>query len=128
MSQSFQYLTQYLESLQPFLKHYQPIINVAAMLLATVLLLKWIRTKRNQLTKTSENPIATVSPVKNTYALSSADIKMVAGEDVITTQLDLARAYIELGKKHLAKSILHHVTKSGKPDQQQEAEKLMSTL
>jgi FimV-like protein len=48
----------------------------------------------------------------------------IAGDDVITTQLDLARAYIETGRKQLAVQILDYVIEHGNPDQQQEAKQL----
>ncbi len=35
--------------------------------------------------------------------ITSQDIKAIAGDNVITTQLDLARAYIEIGKKKIGK-------------------------
>lgn len=60
-------------------------------------------------------------------SISSHDIKAIAGDDVITTQLDLARAYIELDKFTLAKKILEHVVEHGNSNQQDEAKKLMET-
>jgi FimV-like protein len=56
------------------------------------------------------------------------DLTLIAGEDVITTQLDLARAYIETGKNQLAKSILEYVVAQGNAVQQNEAQQLMTHL
>lgn len=54
------------------------------------------------------------------------DLTLIAGEDVITTQLDLARAYIETGKNQLAKTILEYVVAQGNAVQQNEAQQLMT--
>ena len=58
-------------------------------------------------------------------SISSSDIKAIAGDDVCATQLDLARAYIEMGKQKIAKQILDHVIKNGNEIQQQLAERLL---
>jgi FimV-like protein len=60
--------------------------------------------------------------------ITSKDIRAIAGDDVMVTQLDLARAYLELGKKKLAKQILDHVIKHGNPSQQQSARQLMASF
>jgi len=65
---------------------------------------------------------------KSSIIITSQDIKAIAGDDVITTQLDLARAYIEIGKKKLAKKILDHVIQHGNSSQQQAAQYLMMNL
>lgn len=65
---------------------------------------------------------------KSPIIITSQDIKAIAGDDIITTQLDLARAYIEIGKKKLAKKILGHVTQHGNSTQQQAAQSLMMNL
>ncbi|MCD6038873.1 MAG: hypothetical protein K0S27_273 [Gammaproteobacteria bacterium] len=68
-------------------------------------------------------------PIKKVPTLiTSQDIKAIAGDDRMTTQLDLARAYIEIGKKKLAKKILDHVTQYGNLNQQQVAKQLMMNL
>ena len=60
--------------------------------------------------------------------ITSSDIKAISGEDTLATQLDLARAYIELDKKSIAKQILLHVMKNGAESLQKEASQLMATL
>ncbi|OGT53290.1 MAG: hypothetical protein A3E84_01595 [Gammaproteobacteria bacterium RIFCSPHIGHO2_12_FULL_42_13] len=60
--------------------------------------------------------------------ISSKDINAIAGEDSIATQLDLARAYIEAGRKQLARKMLDHVVEQGTAMQQQEAEHLLLLL
>ena len=56
------------------------------------------------------------------------DFSAFAGDDIIGTQLDLARAYIETNKKSLAKTILAYVIKQGSAEQQQEAQQLMKHI
>ncbi|MBW9256303.1 MAG: hypothetical protein K1562_01590 [Candidatus Thiodiazotropha sp. (ex. Lucinisca nassula)] len=48
--------------------------------------------------------------------------------DEITTKLDLARAYIDMGDNEGAKSILEEVVGEGSENQQKEAQDLLSTL
>lgn len=62
-------------------------------------------------------------------SITSQDFNAISGdEDVIATQLDLARAYIESGRQSLAKKILLHVVQNGKAEQQREAELLLLQL
>jgi FimV-like protein len=56
----------------------------------------------------------------------SHHISSIAGDDIITTQLDLARAYIETDRKKLAAEILEYVMQQGNPNQQREAQQLMN--
>lgn len=60
--------------------------------------------------------------------ITSHDINAIAGDDIIATQLDLARAYIETGKSQLAKKILKHAMEKGSPSQQQEANSLLGLI
>ncbi len=62
------------------------------------------------------------------FTISSKDIENIAGDNVLTTQLDLARAYIETDRKSLAKSILTNVLVQGSADQKQEAKRLLANL
>lgn len=70
------------------------------------------------------HPVIKTQPL----TISSQDISAIAGDDVIATQLDLARAYIESDRKPLAKKILEHVSKFGKIAQQREAQNLLVSL
>ncbi len=65
---------------------------------------------------------------KKTLTISSQDIAAITGEDVIGTQLDLARAYIETNRKMLAKKILTFVLAQGNPSEQEEARRLLSVI
>lgn len=84
---------------------------------------KWIKffEKKNMVNKI--NSLKKVNTI-----ITSRDIRAIAGEDVITTQLDLARAYIELGKEKLAKKILDHVIQHGDSHQQESAQQLLTKL
>ncbi len=62
------------------------------------------------------------------FTISSKDIETISGDDVMTTQLDLARAYLETDRKKLAKSILNNVLQHGDTEQQHEAKRLLATL
>ncbi|HVY53925.1 MAG TPA: FimV/HubP family polar landmark protein [Gammaproteobacteria bacterium] len=76
----------------------------------------------------SSTPVMTpanASPARKPFTISSKDIEVIAGDDVMTTQLDLARAYIETDRKNLAKNILHNVMANGSPEQQREAKHLL---
>lgn len=57
-----------------------------------------------------------------------SDISSIAGEDVIATQLDLARAYVESGKIRLAKKILESIVEQGSHAQQNEAKELLGLI
>lgn len=56
------------------------------------------------------------------------DFSAISGEDVMLTQLDLARAYIESDRIILAKTILKSVLHEGNALHQQEAQQLLSSL
>lgn len=56
------------------------------------------------------------------------DISAIAGDDFITTQLDLAKAYIETGRHHLARKILEHVVEQGSDTQRKEAQTLLGYI
>lgn len=64
----------------------------------------------------------------SSHSSSDDDFFAIAGEDVMVTQLDLARAYIETDKKSLAKQILASVVVQGNATQQSEAKRLLNTL
>jgi FimV-like protein len=57
---------------------------------------------------------------------TDGELQAIAGDDLIATQLDLARAYIETANADLAKSILKKVLKQGNKGQQDEARELLA--
>ena len=56
------------------------------------------------------------------------DVTPISGEDPMATQLDLARAYIETGKKQFARIILATVIREGSGSHQEEAQRLLSSI
>lgn len=58
----------------------------------------------------------------------TSDLSVIAGEDIVATQLDLARAYIEINQKPLAQTILESVLQQGNVAQQEEARHLLSYI
>jgi FimV-like protein len=56
------------------------------------------------------------------------DLTSIAGDDLIATQLDLARAYIETNQKQQAVLILQMIMMQGTNDQQEEAKELMNFM
>jgi len=56
------------------------------------------------------------------------DLTAIAGDDIMATQLDLARAYIETDKKQSAKTILEYVVKQGNVAQREEAQQLLNYI
>ena len=69
-----------------------------------------------------------VTPAKIETSENIRDLSAIAGDDVLTTQLDLARAFIETGRVQSAKSILKTVIEQGNHLQQEEAQKLMKYI
>lgn len=93
---------------------------IAISLFAMIILLKKVK-KRSK--------IQTHTTLTNkSIVVTSRDIRAIAGEDMMVTQLDLARAYVELGKIKLAKQILNHVILHGNSLHQQSAQRLLSNL
>lgn len=56
----------------------------------------------------------------------AADMTAIAGDDVLTTELDLAKAFIETNRPKAARSILKKVAKRGSAAQKVEAKQLLS--
>lgn len=56
------------------------------------------------------------------------DFSAIAGDNVISTQLDLARAYIEMSQHALAKPILKEVIRAGDKQQKLQARELIKCL
>lgn len=61
-----------------------------------------------------------------TEAAIQAEMQPIAGDDVVATQLDLARAYLETGSAAMAKTILKAVAKQGSKTQREEAKQLLN--
>lgn len=76
----------------------------------------------------SQNQDKTTGPATAStkpFTISSKDIETIAGDDIMLTQIDLARAYIETDRKNLARNILTNVIQNGIPELQREAHSLL---
>jgi FimV-like protein len=92
------------------------IISFVAIFILTILLL-------------NPKKVTQLAPAAEHHSqITTQDISAIAGDDVCVTQLDLARAYIELGKIASAKQILESVLLEGDHNQQQTAKELLLTL
>jgi len=80
-------------------------------------------TEKNKLEK---KILASQADMTSQQAISTDDFDAISGEDVLATQLDLARAYLETDKKALAKTILDAVMKEGNSAQREEAQLLIA--
>lgn len=78
--------------------------------------------------KFSSHPVKSAIIVPKLSAADMQNISGIAGGDVISTKLDLARALIEVGNQNSAKAILKSVVKHGNAAQQQEAQRLTQTI
>jgi FimV-like protein len=112
-------------------------INTFWVFLASLFFIIIIFSLTKRLLKKKDLPPKKFSPVIKTQShasqqqaitISSRDIKAIAGEDLLATQLDLARAYIETGRKQLAQKMLKYIMQQGSHSQQQEAERLLIKL
>jgi FimV-like protein len=59
---------------------------------------------------------------------NNSDLTSIAGDDIIATQLDLARAYIETNNKQTAKQVLKSVIRQGSKTQKAEAKILLGSI
>ena len=100
------------------------------LLMGLYLIFKFSDAKKNQ----SYDIIETSSLSTETFLdeveleASDTDMSAIAGDDVLATQLDLARAYIETGKNQLAQKILEYVVAQGNSAQQNEAQELLGLI
>ena len=60
--------------------------------------------------------------------VSDDDVEQPSDSDEVDTKLNLAKAYIELGDKDGARSIIDEVARDGTPDQKAEAQRLIDQL
>lgn len=66
--------------------------------------------------------------VEQEQTSDDSDLSAISGDDILSTQLDLARAYIETDKKQLAHVILLYVVEQGSAEQQEEARILLTNI
>src|SRR3990167_4505749 len=93
----------------------------------TFLVLFWFFSKADNSLKKQEAIVSVAVNSEKKFTISSKDIETIAGDDIMVTQLDLARAYLETDRKNLAKSILNNVIMHGAALQKQEAKILLES-
>lgn len=87
-----------------------------------------------ELTETIEQPVATAVPVEEQHVsapiatLESEDLEFLTDGDEVSTKLDLAQAYVDLGDIDGARDILLEVMKEGRDEQKAEAAALLDQL
>jgi len=89
----------------------------AGFLTAVLLLVQLVRRYRKQVMK---------SALRDDHAFH--DVSAMAGEDVVMAQLDLARAFLGMGKRDEAKSLLEKIRKQGTQTQREDARRLMEEI
>jgi FimV-like protein len=108
------------EKLDPLINYLSanPSANAAfiTLLLALVVILFLLLTRKQ--------PLQTASLTLTDHK----DISAIAGDDIVATQLDLAKAYIEMNQKKIAKDMLNTVIKIGSSHQKNEARLLIQSL
>jgi pilus assembly protein FimV len=80
-----------------------------------------------------DKTIATAAAQTQTASLNLADLSLDDGagaeaNDAVTTKLELAKAYLEIGDKDGAREILQEVAKEGSAAQKDEAQRLIASL
>ena len=125
------YLNTYFPQLKPALLNLHTYFTTFGWVSAVIfflLILVCIKLANPYQKRNKQKQIEIVETKKFEPVLPNHQIEAIAGNDLISTQLDLARAYIEMNKQILAKPILDEVVKQGNPTQRREAEILMLNL
>ena len=120
------FLQQYPVVLQKLNAHISPFGNVLLVILFSLLL---IILRSNRKDKSARDIKKTIPKNANKITLppvSIKDIKAIAGDNELATQLDLARAYFEMDQPKVAKKLLTTVLQHGNAQQQQEAKSLLA--
>ncbi len=78
--------------------------------------------------ETPAAPATAEAPSLNLTDLDLGEGAAPAGGDGVSTKLELAKAYLEIGDKDGAREILNEVAKEGSAAQKDEAQKLIDSL
>lgn len=122
MEQLYQFFLSFHSSMTAF-----SVITLIIFLLLVLVCLKLAYPYQKSIKKARHLPQVTLQEPK-LFQSPPEELNSIAGDDVVATQLDLARAYIEMNEKNMAKKILDHVIKEGTPEQKNVAVKLTSSL
>jgi FimV-like protein len=78
--------------------------------------------------KTAKPPAPNKSMQQTAFDFSKVDMTAIAGDDIFATQLDLAKAYIEMDQSAAAKKILKKCLSSASSEQMSTVTALLETL
>lgn len=71
---------------------------------------------------------APAKPVLQAVETNPNELSAIAGDDLVATQLDLARAYLEIDNHAAAAKLLEVVSNQGSQSQQEEAKRLITHI
>jgi FimV-like protein len=77
---------------------------------------------------TKRKDVMPLHKIQKKYMDANNELADIAGDDVYATQLDLAKAYMEMGHKDAAKKLLIEARQEGNSAQQKEARRLLETI
>ncbi|WP_312936530.1 FimV/HubP family polar landmark protein, partial [Pseudomonas sp.] len=87
-----------------------------------------VNAELNKLSQDLESPPLDTGMAQADDPVDDLDFDFFSGTDEVTTKLDLARAYVDMGDSQGARDILDEVLKDGDDGQRQEAKALLSRL
>lgn len=87
-----------------------------------------VNAELNKLSQELESPPLDTGMGQADEPVDDLDFDFFSGTDEVTTKLDLARAYVDMGDSQGARDILDEVLKDGDDGQRQEAKELLSRL
>ena len=105
-----------------------PLMLIVTLLLVLLLLWSFFQAYQGGKPLVIARPPQPKNTPAKSFSISTKDIASVAGNDVLTTQLNLARAYIETGRQALAINMLNNIILHGNSEQQSESKRLLSTI
>ncbi len=76
----------------------------------------------------SDDDVTVVSAMQEASISQEEELDFLEESDEVSTKLDLAKAYIDMGDREGAEDILKEVVEEGNADQKSEAEELMRTM
>ncbi|MFS0827820.1 FimV/HubP family polar landmark protein [Pseudomonas phoenicis] len=87
-----------------------------------------VNAELDKLSQDLESPPLDTGAVQAGEPVDDLDFDFFSGTDEVTTKLDLARAYVDMGDHQGARDILDEVVKDGDEGQRKEAEELLGRL
>ena len=114
------------KTLSEFIVTYGPYMAIASALLVLFFMVYGLFYRRQTvLRQDARRDVAAVSEHDDE---DEDEYDFLNSEEGISAKLDLARAYIDMGDMDIARQVLNEVRQLGKPDEQQQAEKILSDM